>query len=312
MTKTGRKTLWLFLALSTYIIAQFTWWAVLLLRRNAELTHLRALHGAAQGVEASPVGGRLMVVSEAAVFLLLLLVLLWFTYRAVWRDLTQAARQRNLMLAITHELRTPIAAAKLQLQTLQRPQLSGEQREALLGTATQELDRLATLTNKVLQAAGAEDGIPLTREQVDVAELAQGVVAIARETYGAAHEIRIAGPPSLIVQSDAQALRSILENLLENAAKYAPAGTVIDVKLEPGHHGWRLLVCDEGPGIPANERERIFERFYRMGQEETREQGGTGLGLYIVKRLTQRCGGAVEVRPRQPRGSIFAAAFPNA
>jgi signal transduction histidine kinase len=313
MNRPDRRTLWLFAALVLYILAQFIWWAVLLLRRNAEVAHLSDRLRAQAGEPGPvPAGARdMMVVSEAAVFLTILLVLLWLTYRAVRRDLAQAARQRNFILAVTHELRTPIAAAKLQVQTLARPGLAEAQREALLGTAEQELDRLAALTNKVLAAAQAEDGVPLHPERVDVAAIVGGAVRLAERTYGKDHAIRLHGPSAFEARIDPQALRSIVDNLLENAAKYAPAGSVIEARIEGGHHGWRLHVSDEGPGIPLEERERIFERFYRVGQEETREKQGTGLGLYIVQRLLQRCGGSIEVRPRHPQGSIFVASFPH-
>ena len=102
-----------------------------------------------------------------------------------------------------------------------------------------------------------------------------------------------------------------MDNLVENATKYAPTGTRITVQVKPGEHGWRLLVSDEGPGIPLQERERVFERFYRIGREETRNTRGTGLGLYIVKRLVQRLGGTVQIRNHQPLGAIFAASFPH-
>jgi signal transduction histidine kinase len=119
------------------------------------------------------------------------------------------------------------------------------------------------------------------------------------------------GPEHLPVISDPEALRSIADNLIENAAKYAPAGTSITVELEKGREGWRMTVSDEGPGIAGEEQERIFEKFYRSGNEETRQAKGTGLGLYIVHRLTKGLGGAVHVRNRRPHGAIFAASFPD-
>jgi two-component system sensor histidine kinase CiaH len=315
VTHNGRRTLWLFAALGAYIIAQFSWWTVLLLRRNTEVANLRALHSTADSNPPTSVtepAKNLMVMSEAAVFLVILLALLWFTYRALRRDLAQAARQQNFMLAVTHELRTPIASAKLQLQTLGRPGLSDSQRETLLRTAGSELDRLSALTGKVLQAAGSTDAIEPASEVIDVAELVRTMASTARSTYGTNHRIVVLGPSRFEVHADPAALRSILENLLENATKYAPKGTCIEVEMERGDHGWRLLVRDEGPGVSHADRERIFDRFYRAGQEETREQQGTGLGLYIVKRLAQRSGGHVEVLDRQPRGAIFAVAFPSA
>ena len=307
--------MWLFAALAGYIAAQFIWWAVLLLRRDAEIDKLRSLLGTYTGegvVVMDPSRRLLMVVGEAGVFLLLLFLFLLFMYRAVRRELRAASAQRNFLLAVTHELRTPIAAIKLQLQTLARPELAPDQRESLRAGATDEADRLALLSDKVLLATSAEEGsIPLRTQELDVMEEMRSVADRARVNTARQHVVVLNGPDELITRSDAHALRSVAENLIENATKYAPSGTTITIEVKAGVNGWRLLVLDEGPGVAEEERERIFERFYRAGSEETRTAKGTGLGLYIVQRLVQRLGGAVEVRGRRPHGAIFAASFPH-
>lgn len=311
----SRRTLWLFAALAGYIAAQFIWWAVLLLRRDAEIDKLRSQLGTYTGegfVVMDPSRRLLMVVGEAGVFLLLLFLFLLFMYRAVRRELRAASAQRNFLLAVTHELRTPIAAIKLQLQTLARPELATEQRESLRKGATDEADRLALLTEKVLLATSAEESsIPLRTQELDVMEEMRSVADRARANTALLHVVVLNGPDRLITRSDAHALRSVAENLIENATKYAPPGTTITIEVKAGANGWRLLVMDEGPGVAEEERERIFERFYRAGSEETRTAKGTGLGLYIVQRLVQRLGGTVEVRGRRPHGAIFAASFPH-
>jgi signal transduction histidine kinase len=253
-----------------------------------------------------------MVVGEGSVFLVLLLAVLYFTFRAIRRDLDLARTQRNFLLAVTHELRTPIAAIKLQLQTLGRTTLSTDQREDLRTRAINEADRLALLTDKVLLATRAEEeSLGLERREFDAMELLRTVVERSRNQLGDGHRLVLKGPEHLPVISDPEALRSIADNLIENAAKYAPAGTSITVELEKGREGWRMTVSDEGPGIAGEEQERIFEKFYRSGNEETRQAKGTGLGLYIVHRLTKGLGGAVHVRNRRPHGAIFAASFPD-
>ncbi len=253
-----------------------------------------------------------MVVGEAGVFLLLLLTILLIMYRAVRRELRSAGAQRNFLLAVTHELRTPIASIKLQLQTLARTELAPPQRETLRLTAIEEADRLALLTEKVLLATAAEEGsIPLHDQPLEVMELVRSVVQRARAHAAIGHLVELNGPDTLTTKSDAHALRSVVENLLENATKYAPAGTTITLEVKAGNNGWRLLVMDEGPGVAEEERERIFERFYRVGSEETRNTKGTGLGLYIVQRLVRQLGGTIEVRARRPHGAIFAASFPH-
>jgi len=313
--RSHRRTVLLFAVLGIYIVAQLVWWGMLLLRKDAEVADLalevEAL-GGTPSVRMSPYRGLRMVLGEGSVFLLFLLVVFLLTFRAIRRDLALARHQHNFLLAVTHELRSPIAAVKLQLQTLERPSLAPEQRAALQAQALTEVDRLALLTDKVLLAARASEATPrLELQEVAVMALMRDVLERARTQLAPDHRLELQGPDDFTVQSDPEALRSIADNLIENAAKYAPQGTTIRLDVERGREGWRLSVSDEGPGVPASEHDLIFRQFYRSGSEETRSAKGTGLGLYIVQRLAQGLGGAVQVRDRVPHGAIFAASFPN-
>lgn len=306
--------MWLFGGLALYLLAQFSWWTLLLLRRNAELERLRRDLEVAQGATImSPPShsGAIMVIGEAAVFLALLLLAVWLTYRAVRRDLRMASAQRNFLLAVTHELRTPITAVKLQLQTLARSGIDQTQRDSLLKTALGETDRLSALTDKVLLAAAGEEGLRIRAESIDVVRTVRSVLEQAQRTYAETHRLSLQSEQRLQVEVDPGVLRSVLENLIENAVKYSPEKSTIEVRLECDETFWSVVVSDEGPGVPEAERSRIFERFYRSGREEVREQPGTGLGLYIVKRLMDRCGGRITVSDRAPHGSIFTASFPR-
>ncbi|MBP6312663.1 MAG: HAMP domain-containing sensor histidine kinase [Flavobacteriales bacterium] len=313
--RSHRRTMLLFGALAVYIVLQFTWWGVLLLRKDSEVAHLAAVVkalGGNPGDHMDTYRGLRMVLGEGLVFLLILFAVLALTFSAIKRDLALARTQRNFLMAVTHELRTPIAAIKLQLQTLARTELNAEQRNLLRSQAILEADRLSLLTDKVLLATRADEGI-LTLEHVplDVMKLLRSVIERARVQFAPGHEMILHGPPEHIIRSDAQAIRSIADNLIENAAKYAPQGTTITLEVIRGQEGWRLTVADEGPGISEAERDLVFTKFYRSGNEETRSSKGTGLGLYIVQRLTGQLGGTVHVRKREPRGAIFTASFPN-
>lgn len=313
--RSQRRTLVLFALLSLYIVLQFTWWAILLLRKENEVHQLASqVHslGGSPGEHGDADRGARMIMGEAVVFLVLLIVLLFLTFRAVKRDLALARTQRNFLLAVTHELRTPIAAIKLQLQTLAREGLRPDQQATLRATAVTEADRLSLLTDKVLMATKADDDVlPLELAMVDVVGTMTGVIDRARTHIARDHHIRLIGPDSLVVNCDEQALRSIADNLVENAAKYAPPGSTVTVSVDDQRDQWRLLVSDEGPGIPSAEQQRIFEKFYRGGSEETRSAKGTGLGLYIVQRLVTRLGGVITVRTGTDKGATFAASFPK-
>lgn len=314
MSRSARRTYLLFGALTLYVLVQFLWWAILLVRKENEMAALalqvKALGGTTDhALDASR--AMRMIIGEGAVFIALLLGMLFLTFRGIRRELLLARAQRNFLLAVTHELRTPIAAIKLQLQTLQRTGLSTEQRIGLHQQALSEADRLGLLADKVLLATSAEEGVlAMDRKDVEVMGVLSTVVERARLHIAADHQLVLNGPERLQVLSDPQALRSIADNLIENAAKYAPANTRITIDVMPGPEGWRMVVTDEGPGIPPDEYERIFERFYRGGNEETRRAKGTGLGLYIVQRLAKRLGGDIHVSQAVPHGAIFAASFP--
>ncbi|HQV75305.1 MAG: hypothetical protein KBA60_00410 [Flavobacteriales bacterium] len=315
MSTTPRRTFLLFGALTLYILLQFAWWAVLLLRKENEAAQLAMEVLALGGSTDHPMDTSRairMIIGEGLVFLLILLAVLFFTYRAIRRDLALARTQRNFLMAVTHELRTPIAAIKLQLQTLARPALSDDQRENLRSQALQEADRLNILADKVLLANSAEEGVlDLELKETDVMDLLRSVIERAKVQIAPDHLIELKGPEGFTVLSDANALRSIADNLIENAAKYAPTGTRISIGVTKGMEGWRMTVTDEGPGVPPTDTERIFEKFYRGGNEETRKAKGTGLGLYIVQRLAERMGGAVSLGKADPHGAIFAVSFPN-
>jgi two-component system phosphate regulon sensor histidine kinase PhoR len=299
-----QRSLFLFGALALYILLQFGWWAVLLVRQEE-------LIAALTGQE--PVRRVGMVLGEGGVFLLLLIVLLLLTFRAVRRDLALARMQRNFLLAVTHELRTPIASLKLQLQTLRRSGLTADARRELDERAMAEVERLGSLTDKVLIAAGPKEAMPPLRSgPTDLAAELRRVVDALRETHARAHLLEVDAPESLQARLDPEAFRSIAENLLENAAKYSPAGSTVRAVLQRNGQAVELSVQDQGPGVPKAEREHIFQRFYRGGDEEVRRTKGTGLGLFIVDRLVRALGGSIKVGDAPGGGAIFAASFPQA
>ena len=309
-----RTTLLLFAATAVYIVLQFIWWAYLLVRKDREMDQLiEAFQLRPEGpayAEGHTRRTLWMVAGEGSVFLVLVLVAMYLTYRAVRRDLELARMQHNFLLAVTHELRTPIASLKLQLQTLRRKGLSEQQQLELREDALEDVDRLGSLTETLLTAARLEAGRPdLRPEPTDLAGLVRGEVERAAR-QGA--DIRIMAPDGLQATVDPEAVRTVLGNLLDNALKYGPPEGPVEVSLSVSGERADLMVSDRGPGVPAGEREAIFGRFHRGGEEETRRTKGTGLGLYLVRRTLQAMGGEVTVRDRPGGGAIFAASFPLA
>ncbi len=197
--------------------------------------------------------------------------------------------QRNFVADAAHELRSPLAALKLQAQALRRPQ-DDAGREAAVARLNEGIDRAIDLVGQLLALAREEDlrDRPAAPQPVDLQQLVRDVVS---EVLPQAQARRIdlglvppdAGP--LTVQGQAPALHTLLRNLLDNAVKYTPEGGQVDIALAQPGGAPCLVVEDSGPGLPEAERERVFDRFYRSaGARAT----GSGLGLAIVKAIADR------------------------
>ncbi|NLS93175.1 MAG: HAMP domain-containing histidine kinase [Planctomycetaceae bacterium] len=210
-------------------------------------------------------------------------------------------RQANFLDSVTHEFKSPIASMKLCLQTLSRHQVSDEERESFHRYMMEDLDRLDTLVNQVLNA-GRVDMAPVEDEAEDVS--LDDVLRECSETVCSRYRV----PPETI-QYDVEAccvrarqvdLELIFRNLIDNAVKYAGAEPKVEVDLKRHSSGKVIVqIRDNGAGIPQTLRHKVFERFRRLGLELEREKPGTGLGLFIVRTLVRRLGGQVRVRDRE-------------
>jgi len=230
---------------------------------------------------------------------------------AVLSDVTELRRletvRRDFVANVSHELRTPVAAIRGAAETLL---LGGAQHaETAFEFATmidRHAERLHRLVEDLLELSRIEarelriDPVPLElRAEAERARELLSLAAQARRT-----EVRVE-VGALRVLADQAALEHVLTNLLENAIKYSPEGSVVTVRAERRGETVRTLVEDDGPGIEARHLPRLFERFYRVDAGRSRQVGGTGLGLAIVKHLAEAMGGAVGVESTVGRGSRF-------
>jgi two-component system OmpR family sensor kinase len=191
--------------------------------------------------------------------------------------------QRTFVADAAHELRTPLTALKLQIQLAERA--SGDtERNAAFSDLKQGLDRAVRLVQQLLTLARQERAdLDRTSQPVDLAALARSAIADFVFTAHAKRiDLGIAHADAAMVSGDAEALRIMLNNLIDNAIRYSPEGGRIDVSVHAGENGASITVQDTGPGIPDSDLERVFDRFYRSAGAET---SGSGLGLAIVKRI---------------------------
>lgn len=246
---------------------------------------------------------------EGLTFLFVILVgssIVYTTYRFSSK---LSRQQNNFMLSVTHELKSPIAAMKLTLQTLQKHKLDEEKQKELLSRCVKEADRLNELCNNILIASQMEGGqYKNVWQNESVSELAYA----SFETYNVrypnrfTHEIQ----SGITTLTDKMLLQLALNNLLENAVKYTPADKIITIALAQNNNTVLISVKDEGPGIPEPERKKIFDKFYRIGNEDTRKTKGTGLGLYLTKKIMVYLKGNVALKDNKPAGSIFEITLP--
>jgi PAS domain S-box-containing protein len=225
--------------------------------------------------------------------------------------------RQDLVATVSHELRTPLAAIYGSAMTLRREDVDFEPtlQERLLGVIADESSRLADIVNDLLLASQLDAGkLDVRIDRCDAALLVRNVVAAAQTHLAEGVTIVVEEPSSALpaAAADEGQLRQVIANLVDNAVKYSPDGGEIRVTLEASDRAIRLAVADHGLGIPAAERKRIFEKFYRLDPDMTRGIGGTGLGLYICRELVRRVGGRIWVEPNGARGSIFFVEIPSA
>jgi PAS domain S-box-containing protein len=229
------------------------------------------------------------------------------------RDLTEVRRLEQLkaefVATASHELRTPLAAVYGAAQTLRRHDFALDEagRERFVSLIVDESERLGRIVNDILLANQLDiGGLDVRSEVFDPGELVDRVVEAARARAPAQITLEAAaGPPPPALASDRDRLRQVLVNLVENAIKYSPDGGRIEVGAVPAGDMVRFYVRDEGLGIPEDEQERIFDKFYRLDPNMTAGVGGTGLGLYICNELVRRMGGRIWVESDGETGSTF-------
>ena len=231
-------------------------------------------------------------------------------YRSVRRELDQAHRMQSFVAAVTHELRTPVSTIRLHAEMLQDGWVDAAKQPEYYERIVRETQRLSTLVERVLEKSRLKENV--TRPVAgDLNEHVEALRKDLERGRGEVSDLAFQLEPKLPkVLLTAEGVDMTLSNLVENARKYAPArGEPLLVRTRWSNGRVLLEVCDRGPGVPLEEREKIFEAFYRIGSEQTRTTTGTGLGLHLVRLHAETCGAEASVEERPGGGSIFRVAF---
>lgn len=306
---------WFLLA---YIVSGLGWWFIDLERQNRQMTAYKIQqlqpNDPNYGIQLATIREEQRKktaadVGEGTTYILLILLGAIYVYREVRRQIRLSQQQQNFMMALTHELKTPIAVTKLNLETLRKHKLDEQRQQKMIQAALQETDRLDVLANNILVASQLEGGgYVQSKEPLDLSGLVHGSMQEFRHRFPERHwEEQI--QPGAAILGDPILLELLVSNLVENALKYSPREGAIDVVVEQKGRHVLLSVKDRGPGIPDEEKRRIFDKFYRTGQESTRRTKGTGLGLYLCLKIAEDHKAVLKVTDNSPVGSIFTVSF---
>jgi PAS domain S-box-containing protein len=219
----------------------------------------------------------------------------------------------DFVATASHELRTPLAAVYGAVRTLRREdvELSDEDTAAFLEMIESEATRLARIVDQILLAGQLDaDAVELELTECDPSEVAARVLESAQLHASKTIELSLDVDGAPKISCDENKLRQVLVNLVDNAVKYSPRGGRVELRVRNGDGSCVIDVVDEGLGIPPTERERIFEKFYRLDPEQTQGVGGSGLGLYICRELVERMDGRLSVESEPGKGSRFTLELP--
>ncbi|MEJ7779716.1 MAG: HAMP domain-containing sensor histidine kinase [Daejeonella sp.] len=285
-----RRPLLIFYCLVAYATLQLIWWGALLL-------------------EAKP-NSKGMIVGETAVFLFIVFVGAYHLHKALNKERKLHKQQKNFLLSVTHEFKSPLASIKLYLQTILKRELDREKQKSFINNSLKDIERLDDLVENMLLASQIEsNSYSFPKEKFNLSELVNTVADRLQVHTCSSQIIRTELEPRISIMGDKFALTSMVTNLIENAVKYSPPCAEVHVKLFRNNGSIHFITEDSGIGISDLEKSRIFDKFYRVGSEDTRKTKGTGLGLFIVKQVLDKHQATIKVKNNQPSGTVFEVIF---
>jgi len=287
-----RRSWIIFYGLITYAVAELIWWGYM----------LASLQPAKLG----------MILGEGMTFVVVFTVGAVSLHKSVNREKRLQEQKRNFLLSVTHELKSPLASIKLLLQTIQKRSLTKEQILDFIDKSLLDIERLDDMVENMLLASKIDNqSYTFPKASFNLSVLVDSIVNRLQVTRCDCNQqiINAEIEPKIEITGDKFALTSVVTNLIENAVKYSKPCEVVGVKLFLKEDKVYLQVADHGIGIADEEKSRIFDKFYRVGSEDTRNTKGTGLGLYIVKEVLNKHEASIRVRDNRPAGSIFEVVF---
>ncbi|MEO7524549.1 MAG: ATP-binding protein [Ferruginibacter sp.] len=304
-------TYWFLLA---YIIAALVWWYIALSQQNEAMISLKiqdlkkddpSYVKQYEKIQDEKRRKTAQYIGEGSIFFLLISAGAVFVYKLVARQLKTSLQQQNFMIAITHELKTPIAITKLNLETLQKRKLDDSQQQRLLQNTVQEANRMNALCNNMLLSSQIEaGGYRMISEEINMGELVESCINDFQIRFPQ-RKFESSISAEAFINADSLLIQMAVNNLLDNALKYSSKENKVRITLFKNKNDLELKITDEGPGIADADKKKVFEKFYRVGNEATKRSKGTGLGLYLTKRIVAAHRGKIFITNNNPNGSVF-------
>jgi signal transduction histidine kinase len=300
------------------MIAAFIWWYVSLEKQNNEIAAIKfqsiqtsdpSLAAKTHAIQDFQLRKTKQFIGEGVTFLLLFLLGAIYVYRSLLKQLRYADQQQNFMMAVTHELKTPIAISHLNIETLLKRELDTAQQLKLLEATLKETKRLDHLSTNILLTAQLDMGqYEANKQLLNLSELVRQNIKSFQERYPS-RICNTSVQDALEIQGEPLLIQLLINNLIDNANKYAPVTEPIYIHLQTHQNTIQFIIKDQGPGIADADKNKVFEKFYRVGAESTRTTKGSGLGLYLCKKIAEFHNATIQLTSNTPTGSIFTVSF---
>ena len=299
-----KQALILFVTIATVLIAQAVWWVIFMARLVNEKVQMAIDLGADQDfvdmIHRQEIRRQIMVGSEGVFLLLLVGFGAWLIYRALVRAEELKFHQQNFLMAVTHELKTPLASIKIYLDTLESTKIAPEKKAGIIPRLKDDANRLERLVENVLEAGRFDrSGYDLRLERFNFSKLVEeSIEQVAR--YPSEIPLSIKKQrfhAGIEINGDYAALKRAIEAIFENSLIYTNKETIeIGVDLTHSNKTIRLIITDNGVGISRKDAARIFDRLYRVDAEINHSRPGTGLGLYLCREIIRAHKGKIRAR----------------
>lgn len=301
---TPKRALGLFIFITVVLLAQAAWWVAFMARLLDEKVDMAIDLGAdlryVDQIQKEEISRQIMVGMEGVFFLVLVGVGCYLIYRALVKNEELNFHQQNFLMAVTHELKTPLASMRIYLDTLKSDKISEERKMLIIPRLKEDVNRLEKLVENILEAGRFErSGYKLNFEWFDLAELVDESLRRIKG-YNLKKELQISKTEfanELFYYGDPLAMGRALESILENSLKYNDKEKInIAVSLTNSDKKLTIKISDNGIGLEKKNLNNIFERFYRVGHEMVRNSSGSGLGLYLCREVIKAHKGTIVAR----------------